>query len=161
MDLEEALVPLGFFAMVAYISKLIGETRIRRKVLDEQASPEVADSLLASRRSEPSALSSLKWGLVVLALGVSIIFIEAIGLAFESPLAYGFVMLSAGIGLLGHYLIARDDLQNQSTASASSPAAGAGTRHYAAPRDSARERHREEQPPGEETESDVPRSGTA
>lgn len=111
MDIE--LVPitlfLAFFGSIAYIAKVIGDTRIRRKVLEARVSAEVADAILHRDWREPSTLSALKWGLVIVALGGGLLFIDLFSITFESPLAYAVLFLATGTALLGYYLIERDN----------------------------------------------------
>ena len=107
--MEEFLVPLGFFAMVAYIAKLIGDTRIRRKALESHANADVADAILNQRWGAPNTLSALKWGLVIVALGLGILLVDLFAIGFESPLAYAVLLLATGVALLGYYFIERDN----------------------------------------------------
>jgi hypothetical protein len=119
-DVVVFLVPLGFFAMIAYIAKVIVDTRIRRKVLEARVSADVADAILNRNWKEPSTLSALKWGLVIVALGAGLLLVDLFGIDFESPLAYALLLLSTGTALLGYYLIERDgdaSLEDPSTSS--------------------------------------------
>lgn len=101
----EILVPLGFFAMIAYIAKLIGDTRIRRKALESAVSDEKAEAILNRQWAEPSTRSALKWGLVLFALGGGVLLVDLFQISFESPLAYSILLLATGVALLGYYLI--------------------------------------------------------
>ncbi|MFB6230868.1 MAG: hypothetical protein ABEL04_06900 [Salinibacter sp.] len=103
------IVALGFFAMIAYIAKVIGDTRIRRKALEAHLSADEADRFLNQGWNEPSTRSALKWGLVVLALGAGLLFVDLLAISFESPLAYAVLLVATGIALLGYYLIEQDD----------------------------------------------------
>ena len=111
MDIE--LVPItlfiAFFGSIAYIAKVIGDTRIRRKVLEARVSAEVADAILNQGWKEPSTLSALKWGLVIVALGAGLLLVDVFGIGFESPLAYAVLLLATGTALLGYYVIERDE----------------------------------------------------
>jgi hypothetical protein len=108
--MEEVLVPLGFFALVAYIAKLIRDTRIRRKALDSPLSEKQIEELLnQSGWTEPSARSALKWGLVVLALGAGLFFVELLAISFESPVAYAVLLVATGTALLSYYLIEQEE----------------------------------------------------
>jgi hypothetical protein len=108
--MEEVLVPLGFFALVAYIAKLIRDTRIRRKALESPLSEQQIEELLnQSGWTEPSTRSALKWGLVVLALGAGLLFVDLLAISFESPVAYAVLLVATGIALLGYYLIEQED----------------------------------------------------
>jgi len=119
--MEDVLVPLGFFALVAYIAKLIRDTRIRRKALDSPLSEEQIEELLhRGGWAEPSTRAALKWGLVVLALGAGLLFVNILAISFESPVAYAVLLVSTGIALLGYYLIEQDD-DDERTAGPYSP----------------------------------------
>jgi hypothetical protein len=113
MDIE--LVPitlfLAFFGAIAYIAKVIGDTRIRRKVLESHVSADVAEAILRGDWKEPSTLSALKWGLVIVALGAGILLVDVFGIDFESPLAYAVLLLATGTALLGYYFIERDGVE--------------------------------------------------
>lgn len=111
----EILVPLGFFALIAYIAKLIGDTRIRRKALDSHASADVAEAILNGRWAEPSTRSALKWGLVVVALGIGLLLVDLFTIGFESPVAYAVLLLTTGTALLGYYVIERDSGASRSS----------------------------------------------
>jgi hypothetical protein len=108
-ELGPFVVALGFFAMIAYIAKVIGDTRIRRKALEAHLSADEADRFLNRGWNEPSTRSALKWGLVVLALGAGLLFVDLLTISFESPVAYAVLLLATGIALLGYYLIEQDD----------------------------------------------------
>lgn len=119
----EILVPLGFFAMIAYIAKLIGDTRIRRKALESHANAEVAEAILNRHWAEPRTRSALKWGLVLLSLGIGVLIVNVLGIGFESPVAYAILLLATGTALLGFYVIERDndEVQADETVAPSSP----------------------------------------
>lgn len=104
------IVALGFFAMIAYIAKLIRDTRIRRKALESPISEEKIEELLNEGGwTEPSTRSALKWGLVVLALGAGLLFVDLLTISFESPVAYAVLLMATGGALLGYYLIEQGD----------------------------------------------------
>ena len=117
----EILVPLGFFALVAYIAKLIADTRIRRKAMEAHASAEVAEAILD--RAGPSTRSALKWGLVVLALGAAVLLLDVFAIGFESPLAYGIMLLATGGALLSYYLVEHDAVEAVYGSSSDTPPA--------------------------------------
>lgn len=104
------VVALGFFAMIAYIAKVIGDTRIRRKALESPLSEEQIERLFDQREwASPSTRSALKWGLVVLALGVGLLLVELLAISFESPVAYAVLLVATGAALLSYYLIEQED----------------------------------------------------
>lgn len=113
IDMDVELVPItlfiAFFGSIAYIAKVIGDTRIRRKVLEARVSEGVADAILNRGWQEPSTRSALKWGLVIVALGLGILLVDLFAISFESPLAYAVLLLATGVALLGYYFIERDN----------------------------------------------------
>lgn len=119
MDVE-ILVPLGFFAMIAYIVKLISDNRLRRKVLNSAASEGMAEALLDRQWAEPRTRSALKWGLILFALGLGVLFVDILAIGFESPLAYAILLLATGGALLGFYGIERDASGDETRSSADS-----------------------------------------
>jgi hypothetical protein len=113
--MEDILVPITifvtFFGSIAYIAKVIGDTRIRRKVLEARVSADVAEAILSGGWKEPSTRSALKWGLVIVSLGVGLLLVDVFGIDFESPLAYAVLLLATGTALLGYYVIERDGVE--------------------------------------------------
>jgi|APHM01.1.fsa_nt_gi hypothetical protein len=101
--LEDILVPLGVFAMIAYIAKVISNARIRRRALESPFTPmqRTPSSIRAGLPRVPSqhwsgASSSLR--------SVWVFLVDLFAIRFESPLAYGILVLSTGTALLGYCL---------------------------------------------------------
>ncbi|NBB74388.1 MAG: hypothetical protein GVY35_11995 [Bacteroidetes bacterium] len=103
------LVPISFFAAIVWIVKIVSDNRIRRKVLDQRVSDELAEAILKKDTSRPSALGALKWGLIVIGLGGALVLLEMFSVDVDEPLAYGLMFLAAGGGLVAYYLIAAED----------------------------------------------------
>jgi hypothetical protein len=110
MDVE-ILVPIAFFAVIGWIVKVISDNRIRRKVLDQRVSDELAEAILKENASAPSALGALKWGLIVLATGGALVLVQLLSIDADEPLTFGLLFLAAGAGLIAYYLIASQDEQ--------------------------------------------------
>jgi len=108
MDIE-ILVPIAFFAVIGWIVKVISDNRIRRKVLDQRVSDELAEAILKENASTPSALGALKWGLIVLATGGALVLVQLLSIDADEPLTFGLIFLAAGAGLIAYYLIASQD----------------------------------------------------
>ena len=121
-ELVPIIVVTTFFGCIAYVAKVIGDTRIRRKVLERDTSADMADALLNRGWKEPSTRAALKWGLVIVALGAGLLLVELFGLRFESPVAYAVLLLSTGTALLGYYLIEHEEGSAQPVSDSSSPA---------------------------------------
>ncbi len=68
-------------------------------------SEEVVKALFTKRQS-PDTWTALKWGLVVVGLGLALVIVQFLPYDFEEPIAYGLMFLFGGGGLLAYYAIA-------------------------------------------------------
>jgi hypothetical protein len=104
-------VPLGLFAMIAFIivglTKVIFDGRIRRRLIDTSATPELAKAIVGIPYSDREFYGALMWGLVTGAIGVALIVIQFLPYRPEDPIMLGVILVFAAAGLLGYYLIAR------------------------------------------------------
>ncbi len=89
--------------------KIIADTYLKRKIINTNAPESLADAVLGASKSK-NADSALKWGLVVVGLGISMIFIEIFPTAKSTSLSIGIMFLGAGAGLLAYYFITGSDL---------------------------------------------------
>lgn len=107
----EIIVPLGLFFSLAYamvgVTRAITDSRVRRRLLESNTSPELAAAIVAPPHREPVLGDTLKWGLVVGAVGVALIVLQFLPFDADDPIASGILMLSAAIALLGYYRVAR------------------------------------------------------
>lgn len=104
--MEDVLVPAIIFLSIAAIVKIISDNRTKRKLIDGGVSEEFARTIFAGQQ-DPTAWAALKWGLVVMGLGVALVIVQFLPYDFEEPIAYGLMFLLAGAGLLIYYAIAR------------------------------------------------------
>jgi hypothetical protein len=105
------LVPIAFFAFVAFgaigIAKTISDGRTRRRLIEAGASPELAAAIVSPPSGDPGLHESLKWGLVMGAVGLALVIIQFLPYQPSDPIVYGLVLLFAAAGLLGYYVAAR------------------------------------------------------
>jgi hypothetical protein len=108
---EDTLVPLGLFAMVAFIivglTKVIFDGRIRRRLIETGATPELARAIVGTPQNDPELYGALKWGLVTGAIGLALIVIQFLPYRPEDPIMLGVILVFAAAGLLGYYVVAR------------------------------------------------------
>jgi hypothetical protein len=108
---EETLVPLGLFAMIAFIivgfTKVISDGRIRRRLIETSATPELAKAIIGTPDRDPELYGVLKWGLLTGAIGLALVVVQFLPYRPEEPIVLGVVLLFAAAGLLGYYGIAR------------------------------------------------------
>ena len=104
----DVLVPIAlFFAMVAII-KIISDNRVKKMIIDKELVDEKVKYLFAnSMIVQP--LSSLKWGMVLLGLGIAL-FIGNMSDLHEE-LVFGLMFIFAGLGFFIYYFLADRELK--------------------------------------------------
>lgn len=107
----EIIVPLGFFFSLAYatvgVTRAITDSRVRRRLLESNASVELATAVVAPPRKEPMLGETLKWGMLIGALGLALILLQFLPFDPDDPIAAGILLVSAAVALLGYYGMAR------------------------------------------------------
>jgi hypothetical protein len=98
------LIPIVFFLSIVAIIKIVMDARVRRRLTETHASEDLVRGLLEADEQN-RRLSALKWGLVLVLMGLAFGLIDALGLKPDDPATYGLLMGAAGIGLLGYHLI--------------------------------------------------------
>ena len=105
---EDLLIPIiivpTFFYAIAYITRVISDNRIRRTLVDNNASEEIIQKLFLENRDE-AVSGNLKWGIVLVLIGAALGVIQVTGLSEHDPLTYGVVFIFGGGGLLVYYAI--------------------------------------------------------
>ena len=101
-----AFAMVGFFAFILSITKVLSDNWTKRKLIEARVSDAVIRTLFR-KESDPEMFAALKWGIVLVALGVGLIVSQYLPSGFEEPLAWGVVLVFGGVGLLAYYAIAR------------------------------------------------------
>lgn len=102
----EMLIPVSLFIAIAASIKFVMEYRFRRKLAETHASEDLVKAmLLADEQSRRTA--ALKWGIVLVLLGLAFGLIDLLGLGPHDPATIGLLLGSAGVGMLGFHWIAR------------------------------------------------------
>lgn len=109
MDPVEAIaINAVFFAIVIAIlglAKILSDNRTKTKLIEARPSEEMVRALFGMREDR-GIFSALKWGLVVVGVGLGLVVVQVFPADFSDPIAYGFLFLFGGSGLLAYYLIA-------------------------------------------------------
>ena len=109
--MDDSLVPIAFFAMCAIIvmglTRIISDGRTRRRLIEAQASPELVAAMVAAPRADLALHETLRWGLLLGAIGVALIVIQFLPFRPNDPIMYGVVLVFASAGLLAYYAVAR------------------------------------------------------
>lgn len=104
------IIPIALFMIVAYVIKVLSDNRVRNKLIEKGIIDENVKYLYENRQ-EYKNFSSLKWGLVLIGLGLALF----IGQLFPGPISdemtVGGMFLFAGIAFTIYYFIARKYLK--------------------------------------------------
>jgi len=113
----EIIVPLGLFVSLAYatvgVTRAITDSRVRRRLLESNTSVELASAVVARPRPESMLGETLKWGMVIGALGLALILLQFLPFDADDPIAAGILLVSAALALLGYYGMARRMTQRE------------------------------------------------
>ena len=106
-----SLVPIVFVLAVAFtvvgLAKVISDMRIRRRLFDAGAAPELARAIAGTPQEDPGLYSTLKWGIVLGAVGLALILIQFLPYRSGEPIVLGIILVFAAAGLLAYYASAR------------------------------------------------------
>jgi len=97
------LIPLGFTWGFVAVVKAVVENGTRRKAIEKGIPEDVARTLFQT--APATGDESLKWGMVVSALGLSLMFISVGGIEFrdDRPLAFGIPLFFVGAALMAYH----------------------------------------------------------
>ena len=105
MDLE-FLIPITLFVSIAYAIKAVVDARVRRHLVQPNVSQELVRSIVESEELRRRH-GSLRWGIVLAALGAGFALIEVLGWQEVTPGGVGLLLICTGIGNLVYWLLTR------------------------------------------------------
>ena len=109
--LQSVLLPIVIVATMAFavvaIVKILSDGRTRRRLIDTGASADVVAAITAAPLRDPALYESLRWALVIGAIGLALVLIEFLPYRADEPIVYGLVLLFAAAGLFVYYATAR------------------------------------------------------
>jgi hypothetical protein len=113
--MSENLVPIFVLGVIGYfvleLVRVVSESRLRHKLIDKGMVDEKVKLLLESR---PLAQTdgALKWGIVLIGVGLAFMFAYGIHswvpAAIREEVTAGAVFFMAGLGMIVYYFIARN-----------------------------------------------------
>jgi hypothetical protein len=102
----ELLIPISLFAAIAYSIKAVVDARVRKQLVSSNGSAELVTHILkgdeANRR-----LSSLRWGITMVALALGFGIVEAAGWSEITPGVIAVLVGAIGLGNLASYAASR------------------------------------------------------
>lgn len=106
VDTLAVFIPITFFICITLAIKFIVENGTRRKIVSTNASEDLIRVMFdADERSRKNA--SMKWGLVLISVGVAFGVIEVFEMRMETPGAFALLSIAAGAALLVHHRLSR------------------------------------------------------
>ena len=118
--MESTLVPLALFlsftVTIIAVTRLVTEARTRRRLIEMNATPELARTVTTASATDLGVHASLQWGLVTGAVGLSLVIIQYLPFQPDEPIAYGVVLLFASAGLILYHFLGKRLLKQQRAA---------------------------------------------
>ena len=107
--MEEVLIPIVvvpniFFALYMVI-RTISDNNLRRKLIDKGLLDENA-RLLFEKRYADFVPNSLKWGMVLIALGSAILIGQLVPRSFQAEITVSGMFILGGLALVAYYFLA-------------------------------------------------------
>ncbi len=104
--MEDVLVPLIIFGSVVAIVKIVHDAKTRNRLIDKGLVDERVRQMFVGQ-SELSVLSNLKWGMILIGVGVAVLAWEYLDWRLRSEGLLGLILVLAGLGFLIYYPIAQ------------------------------------------------------
>ncbi|GAB4372964.1 MAG: hypothetical protein Kow0042_16580 [Calditrichia bacterium] len=103
---SEIIIPIGLFMIVAYVIKVLSDNRLRHRLVEKGIIDENIKYLYADHM-QVQHLSSLKWGLVLVGLGLAFLIGQIVVPEISDEVTVGAMFLFAGLGFLVYYFLAK------------------------------------------------------
>ena len=100
------LVPITLFAAIAYSIKAVVDARVRKQLVASNGAPDLVRSILEGDEVN-RRLSSLRWGITLVALALGFGIVEAAGWTEITPGVIAVLVGAVGIGNLGSFAASR------------------------------------------------------
>ena len=101
----EDIVPLTLFIVIAVIIKILSDNRIRRLAIEKGVVNEDMKFLYYDR-FEGKVPSSLKWGFVLIGIGLALFIGQFVPYDMTEEITIGGMFFLAGVGLVVYYFVA-------------------------------------------------------
>jgi len=98
------IVGLIFLSIVAMI-KIVSDTKIRQHLIEKDMVKEDVKYLYPEKL--PNTPTSLKWGMVLIGIGLAFIIGQLVNNFYQTEVTIGSIFLLSGIALLIYYQIAK------------------------------------------------------
>ena len=102
----ELMIPISLFVCIAYSIKAVVDARVRKQLVASNGDPSLVRSILEGDETA-RRLSSLRWGITLVALSIGFAIVEAAGWREITPGVIAVLVGAVGIGNLGSFAASR------------------------------------------------------
>jgi hypothetical protein len=111
--LRDVLMPLAILGSIGgsiiLFTRTISDYILKKKMIDKGYVNEDTQAIF-KRNTEENRFASLKWGLIILFAGLSLVLMDFIDYDTRSPLPYGLFAVFVSLGFLIYYFIVKKEL---------------------------------------------------
>ena len=112
-ELRDVLMPLTILGTlgtaIVLFTRTISDYILKKKMIEKGYVNEDTQAIF-KRNTEENRYTSLKWGLIILFGGLSLIIMEYIDYENTSPLPYGLFAVCVSLGFLIYYFMVKKEL---------------------------------------------------
>jgi len=113
--MHEAIIVAIIFGSAIYVIKVISDNRIRRRLIESgQLDEKIQYLYFQPGKTDPTFFTSVKWGLVLIALGIALLLAQYLPYRFSEEMTFGLMFLLAGIAFIIYYFMAKKHVSDQS-----------------------------------------------
>ena len=102
----DLLIPIALFFSVAYSIKAVVDARVRKQLVASNGAPDLVRSILEGDETA-RRLSSLRWGITLVALALGFGIVEAAGWTEITPGVIAVLVGALGLGNLASFAASR------------------------------------------------------
>jgi len=111
----DVLMPVSILgtlgASVYFFTKVLTDYILKKKMIEKGFVNEESQSVFKQHEAVDNKYGSLKWGLLALFGGLSLIIMEALQVQPDSPLPYGLFIVSLSFAFLIYYFIVKKEIK--------------------------------------------------
>jgi hypothetical protein len=112
-NVREVLEPIAILGSLStgvyFFVRTMTDYILKKKMIEKGFVNDETQAIFRQHTAE-NKYASLKWGLIMLAAGLSLIILEYIDVRPESPLPYGLITVSVSLGFLVYYFIVKKEI---------------------------------------------------
>lgn len=112
---SEIFIPLIIFGFFAYVIKILSDNRVRNRLIEKGLVDEKV-KFLYHDNFRLKNFTSLKWGMLLIALGAALFIGQLLPYDAQEELTIGLMFLFGGIAFLSYYFLAKKMLDKNPAA---------------------------------------------